>query len=110
MKNLSTIIAVIAIIAGCVVGKISSIAIADYGAIAVEAFGFTLLVVNTLKKSEKKTWKEYTGVLLFVIGGVGCALGGIAESTMSQIITTVSGLVALILGLLSVKKNVTENT
>ena len=109
MKNKITIIAVILIIAACIVGKFSTIPAVDYGAIAVEAFGFTLLIVKTLKKAETKTWKEYTAVILFAGSGVCCALAGVAESTMTQLIELVFGLIAFIIGMLSVK-NVPENT
>lgn len=104
MKNFITILAVACIIAGCAIGSFSSIAIADYGAIALEAFGFTVLVIKTIKNAEKKTWKEYSAVILFVAAGVCCGVAGIAEATMTTIITTVAGLVALIVGLLVIKK------
>ena len=104
MKNFWTILAVVAIVAGCVIGHFSTVPVADCSAIALEAFGFTVLVIKTVKKAEKKTWKEYVTVILFVVGGVSCAVAGIAESTMTTIITTVAGLVALIAGLLIIKK------
>ena len=103
MKKAWTIIAVICIIAGCVLGQFSTIAIVDYGAIALEAFGLTALIIGTIKKAEKKTWKEFAGVALFVVAGVCCAVAGIAEGTMTQIITAVAGLVALIIGLITVQ-------
>ena len=105
MKNKITIIAVIAIIAACIVGKFSTIQAVDYGAIAVEAFGFTLLTVKTLKKAETKTWKEYTGIILFVVAGVFCALAGVTESAMTQLIELVLGLIAFIVGMISVRQN-----
>jgi hypothetical protein len=104
LKNIITILAVACIIAGCIIGCNSSLAIADYGAIALEAFGFTVLVIKTVKKAEKKTWKEYTGIILFIVAGVCCGVAGIAEATMTTIITTVAGMVALIIGLVVVKK------
>ena len=45
MKKAWTIIAVICIIAGCIIGQFSKIAIADYGAIALEAFGLVSLII-----------------------------------------------------------------
>lgn len=99
MKNVWTIIAVACIIAGCVIGHFSTIAIADYGAIALEAFGFCTLIVNTLKKAKEKTWKEYSCIALFALAGVFCALAGVEESTMTQLISVVTGLIALIAGL-----------
>ena len=103
MKNVWTIIAVICIIAGCVLGQFSTIAIADYSAIALEAFGLTALIIGTIKKAEKPGWKEFAGIVLFMIAGVCCAIAGMAEGTMTQIITAVAGLIALIIGLISVK-------
>ena len=102
MKKAWTIIAVICIIAGCIIGQFSKIAIADYGAIALEAFGLVSLIIGTIKKTEERTWKEYTGVFLFVIAGACCAVAGMAEATMTQIITTVAGLIALIIGLITI--------
>lgn len=102
MKNKLTIIAVICVIAGCIMGYFSTIAIVDYTAIAVMAFGFVTLIVNTLKKAEKKTWKEYAGVALFTVAGGCCALAGMAQDTMSQLITLVAGLVVFIAGLITV--------
>ena len=103
MKNVWTIIAVICIIAGCVLGQFSTIAIADYSAIALEAFGLTALIIGTIKKAEKSGWKEFAVIVLFMIAGVCCAIAGMAEGTMTQIITAVAGLIALIIGLISVK-------
>lgn len=103
MKNVWTIIAVICIIAGCILGQFSTIAIVDYTAIALEAFGLTVLIINTIKKAEKKTWKEFAGIVLFLGAGVCCAVAGLAEGTMTQIITLVAGLIALIIGLITVK-------
>lgn len=100
MKNIWTIIAVICVAAGCVLGHFSTIAIVDYSAIALEAFGLCTLILNTLKKAEKKSWKEYTCVGLFVAAGVLCALAGVAEQTMTQLITVIAGLIALIAGLI----------
>ena len=104
MKNLIKILAVICIIAGCIVSRFSTIAVADYGAITLEAFGFTMLIISTLKKAKEKTWKEYTCVALFAVAGVCCGIAGIAEGTITQIITTVSGLIALVIGLLAINK------
>lgn len=103
MKNILTIIAVICIAAGCVVGHFSTIAIVDYGAIALEAFGLCTLIMQTLQKTKDKTWKEYICVGFFVMAGVLCAIAGIAEATMTQLITVIAGLISLIAGLIIAK-------
>lgn len=104
MKNFLKIIGIVLLVAGSSVAVFSTIPMADYLGIAADAFGFALLVGATLKKAEKKTWKEYLGVILFAVAGLCCGFAGLAESTMSQIVSLVSGLIALILGLISVKK------
>lgn len=102
MKKLWTVIAIVCIIAGCTVGYFSNIAIVDYTAIAVMAFGFVTLIMNTIKKVDKKTWKEVAGIACFAVAGGCCAVAGMAQDTMSQIITMVAGLIVLIAGLITV--------
>jgi hypothetical protein len=104
VKNLITIIAVICIFAGCVIGHYSTIPAVDYGAVALESFGFATLIIKTLKKAKEKTWKEYTGVGLFVVAGICCAVACIAEATMSQLISIGFAVVAMIAGLITIKK------
>ena len=105
MKRFITILAVICIIAGCIIGKLSTVPHAQLGAIALEAFGFATLIIKTLKQAEKKTWKEYTSVILFAIGGILCAVAALSEATMTSLITAAFALVAMIIGLFIVKKN-----
>ena len=104
MKRFITILAVICIIAGCIIGKLSTVPQTQLGAIALEAFGFAALIIKTLKQAEKKTWKEYTSVILFAVAGILCAVAGLAEATMTSIIAAVFALVAMIIGLFIVKK------
>jgi preprotein translocase subunit Sss1 len=104
MKRFIIILAVICIIIGCIIGKLSTVPQAELGAVALEAFGFAALIIKTLKKAEKKTWKEYTSVILFAIAGILCAVAGIAEATMTSIIAAAFALVAMIIGLFIVKK------
>lgn len=54
MKRFITILAVFCIIAGCIIGKLSTVPQAQLGAIALEAFGFAALIIKTLKQAEKK--------------------------------------------------------
>lgn len=100
MKNFAKIAGIILLVAGTVIAVFTSIPIADYIAIAVDALGLALLVAATLKKPEKRTWKETLAVILFVIGGALCGIAGFAESTVTQLITVVFGAVSLIVGLI----------
>ena len=100
MKNFARIAGIVLLVIGTALAVFTSIPIADYIGIAVDALGLTLLVATTLKKPEKRTWKEVVAVILFIIGGALCGLAGIAESTMTQLITVVFGAVSLIVGLI----------
>ena len=104
MKRFITILAVICIIAGCIIGKLSTVPQAQLAAIALEAFGFAALIIKTLKQAVEKTWKEYTSVILFAIGGILCAFAGFAESTMTSLIATAFAFVAMVIGLFIIKK------
>lgn len=97
-KNVLTIIGLILLIGGCVCACFTEIA-GDVPALAVASFGLGLLVVSTVQKAEKKDWKLYVSIILVCIGGFLCALAGLAESTMTQIITLVISLVTLVIGL-----------
>lgn len=97
-KNVLTIIGLILLIAGSAVACFTEIA-GDVPALAVASFGLGLLVVSTVKKAEKKDWKLYLSIVFVCIGGFMCALAGLAESTMTQIITLVISFVTLVIGL-----------
>lgn len=101
MKNFIKILGLVLVIAGSAFAAFTTIPVADYISIAVAALGLALLIVSTLKKAEKKSWKEYVAVALFAIGGLCCGFAGFAESTVTQLITAVAGVVALIIGLIS---------
>ncbi len=107
MKNILKVIGIACLIVGCVMGCLSTIPVVDGSAIALDACGLAILIGTTLKKAEKKTWKEYVSIALFVVAGVCLGIAGVAEETISTLISTVAGLVALIIGILSTvyKKN-----
>lgn len=100
MKNFVKILGVILLVAGSVLGCFSTIAVADYIAIAVDACGLALLIGSTLKKAEKKTWKEYLCIVLFAIAGFCCGFAGIADTVIAQLSTAIAAVVALITGLI----------
>ena len=104
MKNFVKILGIVLLIAGSAVSVFSSIALVDYIGIAVDALGLALLIVGTLKKAEKKAWKEILAVILFAIAGFCCGIAGIAEGTVTQLATAIAGVLALIIGLVFVVK------
>lgn len=106
MKNFIKILGIVLLLVGSAVSVFSSIPLVDGIAIGVAALGLALLIGSTLKKVEKKTWKDYLAVILFAVAGFLCGLVGFTEGLFTQIATTVAGLVALIISLVVTKKKV----
>lgn len=106
MKNFVKILGIVLLLAGSIVSVFATVPLADGIAIGVAALGLAVLIVSTLKKVEKKTWKDYLAVILFAIAGFCFGLAGLAEGTFTQIATAVAGIVALVIGLIttSIKK------
>ena len=99
MKNFVKIAGIVLLIAGSALAAFTAIPVADGIGIGVAALGLALLIGSTLKKAEKKTWKEYVVVVLFAVAGLLCGFAGFAQETFTQIATAVAGIVALIIGL-----------
>lgn len=91
------------IIAGSVFAALTDVA-ADIPGLAVAAFGLGMTVINIWNKSQKKDWKLIVAISSIVIGAFCLGITGFAEATMTTIITSVIGLVALIIGLFTALK------
>ena len=103
MKNFIKILGIILLVAGSIVSVFAAVPLADGIAIGVAALGLALLIVSTLKKIEKKTWKDYLAIILFAVAGLLFGFAGLTDTIFTQIVTTVVGLVALIIGLITTK-------
>ena len=104
MKNLFTYICVACVIVGAAVGYFSAIPLVDCLAITASSFGLTGLIVSTTKKAEKLTWKEYATVALFTVAGVAAYIANISQELVGKIAAAVVGLIALIAGVIVIKK------
>lgn len=100
MKNFFKILGLVLIIAGSTLCYFSTVPVADGIGIAVAALGLALTIVGVMKKTEKKTWKEYLAVICFAVGGLLCGFAGFSEAIVTQVISAVFGVVALIAGLI----------
>lgn len=100
MKNFVKILGIILLIAGSALSVFTAIPLADYIGIGVAALGLAFLIGSTLKKVEKKTWKEYLAVILFAVAGFCLGFVGFTQELFTQIATGIAGIVALIAGLL----------
>jgi len=100
MKNIFKILGLVLIIGGSALCYFTTIPIADGIGIAVAALGLALTIVGVLKKTEKKTWKEFVAIVCFALGGFLCGFAGFSEEIVTQVITAIFGVVALIAGLI----------
>ena len=104
MKNLFTYICIACVIVGASVGYLSAIPLVDGLAITAASFGLTGLIVTTAKKAEKLTWKEYVTIALFTVAGVCAYIANISQELIGKIAAAVVGLLALIFGVIAIKK------
>lgn len=100
MKNVFKILGLVLIVAGSALAYFTTVPIAEYSGIAVAALGLALSIVGVLNKTEKKTWKEYVAIACFAVGGLLCGFAGFSDAIVTQVITAVFGVVALIAGLI----------
>lgn len=101
-KNFLLILGVILVIAGVVFSYLANFSLADASGFAVTMFGAGLAAATLWgKKSDKvKTWVSVLSVVLMGAGAFVLGFGGFAENTMTMIISSVFGLVAIIAGLI----------
>ena len=101
-KNLLTIIGIVIVVAGAAVSTFAKFPLADITGLASVMFGAGLACAATWSKrdKEKPVWMSVLSIVLVAGGAFLLGFCGFAESTMTTIITSVAGLVAILLGLL----------
>lgn len=75
--------------------------------VALSAFGLASLVISNIKKAKadgKFGWKFVVALILAIVGGILCAIGGLADSIFATIAGAVVALLAIIFGLITLKK------
>lgn len=75
--------------------------------VALSSFGLASLIIGDVKKAKAEgnfNWKFITSLALAVVGGVICAIGGVANSIFATIAGAVVALLAIVFGLITVKK------
>lgn len=93
------------IVTGAVVSYFSTIPLVDYLAIATSMGSAGILCADTLKKVEKRTWKEYVATICIGAGSFGAGFCGVAPDTTSQIISLIVSAILLIAGLFISKQS-----
>ena len=101
MNKFFKILGLILIIVGSAMASFTSIAVTQYAGIAVAALGLATAIVGVWKDAPKKTWKEVVTIICFALGGLLCGFAGLTEGIVTQVIMAVSGLVVLIVGIIT---------
>ncbi len=109
MKNkIISIVGLVLLVACTSLGYFIDIQVADVIALAGAFFGATLVCVNIFRKvakeDEKFTWKHYVVIFGTIIAGILCCIGGLSENIISSICGATVGLLAIIMGVISLKK------
>lgn len=103
MKNIALYIGIALIVAGAVVGQLTGIESAKWIELAGFSAGLAACIVGFVNdKASKKDWKFWTAVVCIVLGTFALIAAGIAKDTVTTIISTVAGVVALLTGIVSV--------
>jgi len=102
MKNIFIYVGLALIIAGAVIGNFTGVAAASWIELAGFAFGLASCIAGIVNKAEKKDWKLYVSLFAISIGTILLVWAGIAQETITSLITAVIGLVVLVTGLLPV--------
>lgn len=102
-KTIILIIGLLMLIVGVVVAQVGKFQLADISGFAVTMFGAGLAAATLWGKKEtgSKTWLCLLGVVCIGIGAFMLGFAGFAEATMTVVITSVFGVVAVILGVIT---------
>ena len=98
-KSIFTIIAIVCLIGGLVLGAFTDVA-NDLPAIALSAFGLGGLIIVTYKKSEKRDGVLIASIICMVISGFAAAFAEMSQDNFSKLISAIVSVVTLIIGIL----------
>ena len=101
------IIGALFIVASAVLGFFTKFENADIVQIALGAFGLCAIINGAVRNDKAKglnLWQIIVVIVLAIIGGVLCCIGGYNDTVIAQIAGAVTALLAVIFGIVSVKK------
>lgn len=98
-KTILLIVSIAALIGGVILGTFTDVA-NDLPAIALTSFGLGGLIIQTWKKSEKKSGFLLASIICMVICGIAAAFAEMSQETLSKLIAAVVALVALVVSIL----------
>lgn len=100
MKNILIWCGVAIIVAATVIAQFTGIETAVWIKLAGFAIGLASCILGLVQKAEKKDWKLYASITGIVVGAALLVFGGLAEGTITTLISLVAGVVVLIISIL----------
>ena len=106
MKTFLTILGVVLAVAGTIISAFTGIPAAEFVGVAVSMLGASIVCSSAIKKATtaKARLLSFIAVILIAIGGflLGCL--GFTEDLVTQLISIVSGITALVIGMITAYK------
>lgn len=99
-----TIVGLILLVAGIVVGYISKVPVVDIIAVAAIIAGAVTSIYDILMKDEIQGWKCWVFVVLMTLGVAALTVAGISGSIIESVIGGVVIILDIIFGAIVVKK------
>ena len=94
------IIGLVLTIIGAGLGFFVQLPVVEIVSLASASIGLALLIVETVKKAEKKDWKLYTSIVGVVVGSFILALMGVTEDKVKLLIEAVIGIIVIIVSII----------
>src|SRR5574344_1320629 len=95
MKKYFVWIGIALVVIGAALSYFTTVAAAEWIALAVGAVGLGLTSTGVVEKSTTKDWKLYTTIAMIVCGGVMLGVAGVTTETVTKVISRVVSLVLI---------------
>ena len=102
MKNVFVWVGVALIAISTLFGQMTGQGVAVWLELAGYSIGLACCIVGIVSKAEKKDWKLYVAIIGIVAGSALLVFAGVTEDKIKTLITTIFGLVILVISMLPV--------
>ena len=109
MKKYFVWIGIALVVIGAALSYFTTIAVADWIALAVGAVGLGLTITGVVEKATSKDWRLYTTVAMIVCGGIMLGVAGVTTETVTKVVSLVVSLVLIVMSVISAV-NITKTT
>lgn len=102
MNKFFGVIGALLMVAAVCIAEFCTLKTADVIEIALAAFGLASIIIGVINKAKKEStfsWKTVVVIVLAVVAGVLCCIGGLNQSIFAEIAGAVLALLTIILGI-----------